>query len=84
MPPPFKEKILYLRVTAGAKINAIKLGTRPDGQKLIRVYVTKIPEHGKANKAVIQLLAEAWGLPPSRIEIIKGLTKKDKMIKIAE
>ena len=33
----------------------------------IRVYVTTVPEDGKANAAVQKLLAKAPGLPKSRL-----------------
>ena len=48
----------------------------------IRVYVTAVPENGKANDAVIKLLAKASGVPKSRLSIIRGATSRDKVIQI--
>ena len=48
----------------------------------IRVYVTEVPEDGKANAAVIKLLAKALRLPKSRLELIRGATSRDKLFRI--
>lgn len=48
----------------------------------IRVYVTAVPENGKANDAVIKLLAKASGVPKSRLSIIRGATSRDKVIQL--
>ncbi|MBI4252586.1 DUF167 domain-containing protein [Candidatus Uhrbacteria bacterium] len=43
-----------------------------------RVAVTAPPMEGKANKAVIDLLAEYFDVPKSQIEITKGQTSRQK------
>ena len=48
----------------------------------IRVYVTEVPEDGKANAAVIKLLAKALGLPKLRLALIRGATSRDKLFRI--
>jgi len=48
------------------------------------VKTTVAPEKGKANKAVIFLLSKYFKIPKSNISIIKGLSKKIKIIKISE
>lgn len=48
--------VLELRVTPKASRNEIR---EEEGQ--IRVYVTTVPENGKANEAVIKLLSKALG-----------------------
>lgn len=45
----------------------------------IRVYVTTVPEGGKATKDVIKLLARALGIPKSRLELRRGATSRDKL-----
>jgi uncharacterized protein YggU (UPF0235/DUF167 family) len=50
----------------------------------IRVYVTVVPEDGKANAAVIKLLAKALGVPKSRLILIRGGTARDKVFRIVE
>ena len=73
---------LSIRVTPKASSNRIKAEHLSSGSKLIRVYVTAVPEDGKANKAAINLLAKELGLPKSSLTIISGLTSKDKVIRI--
>lgn len=47
-----------------------------------KVYVSQPPEGGRANTAVIKLLAEHFKISKSQIEIIKGLKSKEKTIMI--
>ena len=46
----------------------------------IKVKVTAQPVENKANKALVELLAKKIKLAKSNIEIIKGLTSKEKTI----
>jgi uncharacterized protein YggU (UPF0235/DUF167 family) len=47
-----------------------------------RVRVTAAPEGGAANRAVIALLAEALGAAPSRVELVRGATSRDKLFRV--
>ena len=49
---------------------------------LIRVYVTVVPEDGKANRAVQEALAKALGLAKSRLTLIRGQTSRDKVFRL--
>jgi len=49
---------------------------------VLRVRVTAAPEGGEANRAVIGLLADALGVAPSRIELVRGATSRDKLFRI--
>ncbi len=49
---------------------------------LLHVYVTVAPEDGKANKAVVKLLAKHYRVAPSRISIIRGQTARHKTVEI--
>lgn len=73
---------LIIRVTPKASRNYIKVEHLLNGQKLLRVYVTVPPEDGKANKAVIELLAKELGVAKSSLKITQGLTTRDKVITI--
>lgn len=64
---------ITVRVTPKTSRNAVKV---EDGQ--IRVYVTTVPEGGKANAAVQKLLAKQMGLAKSRLVLIRGQTARDK------
>ncbi|MFZ4762427.1 MAG: DUF167 domain-containing protein [Alphaproteobacteria bacterium] len=83
----WKEKFgvrLCLRVTPKASANRIKLEYAEDGSPIIRVYVTTVPEDGKANEAVIKLLAKELGVAKSSITITHGLHDRHKVIVVSE
>jgi len=67
---------LRLRVKAGGKRNVL-LGTHAGALKL---SVTSAPERGKANRAVVALLAQRLGIPASSIELIAGTASPDKVV----
>lgn len=48
----------------------------------VRVYVTAVPEGGKATKAVRQLIAKAIGVAPTRLSLIRGETARDKVFRL--
>lgn len=69
---------IAVRVTPKASRNMVK--REEDGQ--IRVYVTVVPEGGKANAAVQKLLAKALGVAKSRLILIRGQTARDKVFRV--
>ncbi len=50
----------------------------------LKISVTAAPEQGKANKAVIELLAQELKIAKSQIKVVRGLTTKIKQIKIVK
>lgn len=73
---------LTIRVTPKASRNAVKVETHADGSVLYRVYVTTVAEDGKANKAVIELLAEFLDVRKSALTIVQGLANRNKVIQV--
>ena len=72
---------IALRVTprsARERIEGIEI--RADGEPRLRVRVRAVPDQGKANKAVIALLAKAWAVPQSAFSIVSGETARDKIL----
>jgi len=51
------------------------------GERL-KIQVTAPPERGKANDAVVEILAEALGLPSARVRIVAGETSPLKTVEI--
>ncbi len=49
---------------------------------VIRVYVTVVPEGGKATAAVVKLLAKALGVAKSRLTLVRGETARDKVFRL--
>ncbi len=68
---------IVVRVTPKASRNVVEL---KEGQ--IRVYVTVVPEGGKANAAVQKLLAKSLGIAKTRLLLIRGETARDKVFRI--
>jgi uncharacterized protein YggU (UPF0235/DUF167 family) len=48
----------------------------------LRVRVTAAPVDGAANDAVVRVLAEAFDLPRSAIQIIRGTRSRNKVVAI--
>lgn len=48
------------------------------------VKVKEPPQEGRANQAVIRLLAEHFGVPQSQIKILSGFRSRNKVIEVAE
>ena len=70
--------IVKVRVTPRARVQKIVA----NGDNL-RVYTNVAPADGKANAAVIEMLAKHYGVPKSSIRIVRGETSHDKVIEIA-
>ena len=71
------QKTFNIRVTPHAKQNKV---VECDGG--FRVYTTTAPENGRANDAVIELLAKYFDVAKSRIKIIRGLASRIKVVTI--
>lgn len=72
---------LHIRLSPKAARNAIgDWAQDADGQSYLKVSVTAPPEKGKANKALIALLAKEWKLPKTSISLIKGETDRNKIL----
>lgn len=50
--------------------------------EVLKISVTAVPERGKANDAVEQLLADALGLPRSAVTVVAGHSSKLKRVQI--
>ena len=70
---------LSLRVSPGASQPRV-VGRYGTGWK---VRVSAPPEGGKANAAVVRLLAAELGLPVRDVEIVSGHASRDKTVALA-
>jgi uncharacterized protein (TIGR00251 family) len=66
--------VLPVRAQAGAKRSEI----RGEQAGALKVLVTQAPEKGKANKAIVALLAETLRLKKSQFELLAGETSPQK------
>lgn len=74
---------ITVKITPKAAKNEIR-GWEEDlfGERILKVTVTSPPEKGKANKALIDLLAKHYGMPKNAFSIIRGETSRIKVIEI--
>jgi hypothetical protein len=69
---------LRLRVSPGAGRTGI-VGRHGEAWK---VRVSDAPERGRANEAVLRLLAERLDVKPSQIALVSGRTGRDKIVEL--
>ncbi len=67
-----------MRVNPGARSESIELS-----QGVLLVKVRSKPEDGKANDAVLELLAKALGIATSRLRLLRGATGRDKLVQLS-
>lgn len=67
---------LRLRVTPGARRSGVT-GRYGNAWK---VSVAAAPDDGKANAAVLELLAETLGVSRTSLELVTGSTSRDKVV----
>ncbi len=51
-----------------------------DGGRTLKVKVTAAPEKGKANAALLKLLAKEWRIAPSRLKLVSGDKDRRKRV----
>lgn len=64
------------------KTRAHKNEVQKTGEGNYVVFVSAVPEKGKANEKVINLLSDYFGKPKQSIRIVHGRTSKNKQIQI--
>ncbi|MGD0143402.1 MAG: DUF167 family protein [Rhizomicrobium sp.] len=73
-----------LRLTPKGRRDAIEGWLRgSDGASYLKARVAAAPESGKANAALIALLAGKLGIAKSRVAIVGGETARMKIVEIA-
>jgi uncharacterized protein (TIGR00251 family) len=71
--------VIAIEVTAGAKTGAFPAGYN-EWRKMIGCRVTAQAVEGKANKAVIELIAQSLRVPATSVSILSGSTASQKRI----
>ena len=75
--------LVDVRLTPRGGRDAIDgVGALSDGRPVVLARVRAVPEDGKANAAVSELLARAAGLPRSRAAVASGATARLKTIRL--
>ncbi|MEQ8266038.1 MAG: DUF167 family protein [Parvibaculum sp.] len=75
---------LRIRVTPRGGADRIDgLGADASGEPFLRVRVSAVAEKGKANEAVLKLLAKALRLPRSALAVTSGETGRSKLVMVS-
>lgn len=79
------DKTITVRLTPKASRNEIR-GWAKDagGNSVLKVSVTAVPEKGRANEALVALLAEKWDIPKRSIILLRGGTDRTKLLLIKD
>lgn len=72
-----EEGRLAVRVTPGARSEGLAI----EGGRLAARVRAK-PQDGQANDAVRDLLAAGLGIAPSRVELLRGATSREKLFRV--
>lgn len=75
--------MVRVRVTPNASNDRIEgIQILADGQAVLKVRVRAVPEDGRANKAVLALLAKSLGVPKSAARVARGETARIKHVEV--
>ena len=74
------DQVIKVKVSAGSRME--KVEALADGS--FKVWVRQVAEKGKANVRVLELLAEHFHLAKSAVELVKGTTSRDKLVRLAQ
>jgi uncharacterized protein (TIGR00251 family) len=71
---------MKISITVKPRCKKEKVERLPDGS--YRVAVAAPPHEGKANEAVVEALAQFFGVAKSKIQIVKGTSGRKKIVEI--
>jgi uncharacterized protein (TIGR00251 family) len=72
-----------LRVTPrGGRDDIDGVETLANGRSVVKVRVRAIAEGGEANRAVMELLADALGVPKRSVRLLSGATSRMKQVAV--
>lgn len=72
---------IFVRLTPKSARDALEgVDFRDDGACVLKARVRAVPEDGKANAALIALLAKTLKIPASRIKLAAGATARQKTL----
>jgi uncharacterized protein YggU (UPF0235/DUF167 family) len=72
-------EIVVVRVKPGSRKGPL---VEADADGELTIYVPERAVEGKANEAVVKLLAKHLGVPRSRLELVSGATSRVKRFRV--
>ncbi|MCE1235469.1 MAG: DUF167 family protein [Hyphomicrobiales bacterium] len=74
---------LRVRLTPRARRDALgAFETLADGNQVMLAHVRALPADGRANAALVVLVAESLGLAKTKVEVVSGQTSRVKMLRL--
>ena len=71
-----------MKISVKVKPNAKQERVEKTGENNFSVWVKEKPVEDKANRAVVEALAEYFGVSRSRINLLKGQTARQKFFEV--
>jgi uncharacterized protein (TIGR00251 family) len=72
-----------VKIRVNVKPNSKTEEVSQEGDSFI-VKVKEPPREGRANQAIIKLLAEHFGVPQSQVRLLSGFRSRNKVVEVAE
>lgn len=82
-PGPDGLRIAVRLTPRSARDGIAGLAALSDGRTVLAARVRAVPEDGRANEALIRLIAEALCVPRSRVALVEGATSRVKLLVVA-
>ena len=75
--------VIAVRLTPRSSKDAVEgVEHLSDGKAILKARVRAVPEDGKANAALIKLLAKTFATSASKVQLQSGATARIKILKI--
>lgn len=71
-----------MRYTILAKPNAKQSKIEVVDERTIKAWINAPPHEDAANSRLIDMLADHFGIAPTRVRIVRGTTAKTKLVEI--
>jgi uncharacterized protein len=71
-----------IRLTPGARADRLVAVVAVAGRPVVKASVSAHPEAGRANEALLRLLARCWDLPRRDLSIAAGVASRNKTVHI--
>jgi uncharacterized protein len=73
-----------IRLTPRAKVDrVVSLAAVAGGGRVVNAHVTAPAQDGRANKALLRLLANVWRVPRRHLAIVAGAASRQKTVRIS-
>ena len=72
-----------IRLSPRANVDGLLAIVATPAGRVLKASVTAPPDAGRANEALLRLLARTWHLPHRNLAIIAGRTSRDKVVRVS-